>query len=80
MIIPRVRNDRANSVSYCSLTTLTTSVGLQEQRFLGVIWNIQFFKVKQLYLMIVSPFYGVSSSCHEEFQMPQCGKVVLYTE
>lgn len=54
VIIPRVRNDRANSVSYCSLTTLTTSVGLQKQRVLCVIWIIQLFKVKQLYL-IVSP-------------------------
>lgn len=79
VIIPRVRNDRANPVSYCSLTTLTTSVGLQKQRFLGVIWIIQLFKVKQLYL-IVSPFYAVSSSCHEEFHMPWCEKVVLYTE
>lgn len=67
------------TVSYCSLTTLATSVVLQKQRFLGVIWIIQLFKVKQLYL-ILSTFYGVFSSCHEEFQMPWCEKVVLYTE
>ena len=34
---------------------------------MDLIWNILLHKVKQLYLVIVSPFNGFASSCHEEF-------------